>query len=110
MAVSFSPMSEYLYGGRPLGIKIKNLPHDTAVDRAKQAKLQGKAKASEAQGGGKGKRKGRGKAKPKAAAKGRGRGRGKEPKPTTPVGSSPVQAAPFQPSPPPEPGLMSGAL
>ena len=34
MAVSFSPMSEYLYGGRPLGIKIKNLPHDTAVDRA----------------------------------------------------------------------------
>jgi len=28
-------MSEYLYGGTPLAIKIKNLPHDTVVDRVK---------------------------------------------------------------------------
>ena len=34
-AVSFAPMSEYLYGGTPLAIKIKNLPHDTVVDRVK---------------------------------------------------------------------------
>jgi hypothetical protein len=34
-AVSFAPMSEYLYGGTRLAIKIKNLPLNTVVDRVK---------------------------------------------------------------------------